>query len=66
MPYYHECTYCKGSLDPGESCDCQKERKEAERASVSTNSNSVSIGYRNGNGPNAQTTRRTVFAGLHI
>ena len=31
MAYYHECPYCQGSLDPGETCDCQKEQKEAEK-----------------------------------
>lgn len=20
--YYHECEYCKATLDPGEKCDC--------------------------------------------
>lgn len=23
--YYHTCPYCGANLDPGESCDCQKD-----------------------------------------
>lgn len=23
--YYYTCPYCGANLDPGESCDCQKE-----------------------------------------
>ncbi len=24
-PYYHTCPKCGANLDPGESCDCQKD-----------------------------------------
>lgn len=24
--YYWTCPYCKANLDPGERCDCQKEK----------------------------------------
>lgn len=30
MPYYNTCPNCGSSLDPGESCDCQKEREETD------------------------------------
>ena len=26
MPYYHECPDCGLNLDPGEICDCRKEK----------------------------------------
>ena len=26
MPYYHECPDCGVNLDPGERCDCGKEK----------------------------------------
>lgn len=26
MRYYKECLWCGAHLDPGESCDCQKEK----------------------------------------
>ena len=26
MAYYRICPYCKGNIDPGEKCDCIKER----------------------------------------
>ena len=26
MPYYHTCRLCGAHLDPGERCDCEKER----------------------------------------
>lgn len=26
MAYYRECPYCGVNLDPGERCDCQKDR----------------------------------------
>lgn len=30
MPYYNECPFCGGSLDPGEKCDCQQNGKEVK------------------------------------
>ena len=27
MPYYNKCDYCDAYLDPGEKCECQKEKK---------------------------------------
>lgn len=35
MPYYHECPDCGLNLDPGEICECRKE-KAAENAATST------------------------------
>lgn len=26
MPYYNTCSWCGSNLDPGERCNCQKER----------------------------------------
>jgi hypothetical protein len=26
MPYYNECPVCHSTLDPGETCDCQKDK----------------------------------------
>lgn len=26
MPFYHECPDCGLNLDPGESCECAKEK----------------------------------------
>ena len=33
MAYYYTCPHCGTHLDPGESCDCQKQQEpdEAER-----------------------------------
>ncbi len=28
--YYNECPFCGCNLDPGEACDCQKEKDECE------------------------------------
>lgn len=28
MSYYHECPQCGANLDPGERCDCAREKKE--------------------------------------
>ena len=30
MSYYRTCPYCGANLDPGETCDCQIEKKEQE------------------------------------
>ena len=30
MSYYRTCQYCGANLDPGETCDCQIEKKEQE------------------------------------
>ena len=30
-PYYHTCPICGANLDPGERCDCEKEKEENER-----------------------------------
>lgn len=30
MPYYNSCPYCGSNLDPGETCDCQREKRKAE------------------------------------
>lgn len=27
MPMYYTCEYCGSNLDPGERCDCQKEKQ---------------------------------------
>ena len=32
MSYYHECPDCGLNLDPGEICDCQKEKAPSEAA----------------------------------
>lgn len=29
MPYYQTCPYCGSNLDPGERCECQKEKEAA-------------------------------------
>lgn len=31
MAYYHECPVCGAHLDPGETCDCEKEEALADR-----------------------------------
>jgi uncharacterized OB-fold protein len=28
MPYYNTCEKCGASLDPGEKCTCEKDKKE--------------------------------------
>lgn len=30
MAYYSTCPLCGANLDPGEPCDCDKERKDRE------------------------------------
>lgn len=30
MAYYNVCKSCGCNLDPGEKCDCENEKKEAE------------------------------------
>lgn len=30
MAYFDTCSYCGGTLDPGEKCDCRDEKKEQE------------------------------------
>jgi len=40
MSYYRSCRYCGGNLDPGERCDCQKE-KEAAASATNTDSGRV-------------------------
>lgn len=32
MSYYRECPYCGLNLDPGETCDCEKEKAPSEAA----------------------------------
>lgn len=27
MNYYHTCSYCGANLDPGEKCDCNKNKE---------------------------------------
>lgn len=29
MGYSRPCPYCNANLDPGEKCDCQKEKKQS-------------------------------------
>lgn len=36
MSYYRTCDYCGAALDPGERCDCEKE-KAARPAGTETN-----------------------------
>ena len=43
MAYWHECPECGGSLDPGETCDCQREAKEVKR-NADSNSDIPSLG----------------------
>lgn len=31
MSYFHECSKCGASLDPGEKCDCMKEKEQKVR-----------------------------------
>lgn len=31
MAYYSVCSSCGCNLDPGEKCDCENEKKEAEQ-----------------------------------
>ena len=31
MAYYNTCPNCGANLDPGESCDCIKEKEKRER-----------------------------------
>lgn len=31
MAYYHVCPDCGGNLDPGEKCDCQKEKERKQK-----------------------------------
>lgn len=30
MPYFRTCPHCGSNLDPGEKCDCQREKAKAE------------------------------------
>lgn len=30
MPYYNICEKCGATLDPGEKCTCERERKEEQ------------------------------------
>lgn len=39
MPYYNECPLCGSNLDPGESCDCQKEKQEVKNIAEDSDSN---------------------------
>ena len=32
--YYHTCEYCGANLDPGESCDCQKQTDDEDTTST--------------------------------
>jgi len=32
MPYYHTCPHCSANLDPGERCDCTKEKTVPEES----------------------------------
>lgn len=45
MAYFNVCTDCGGTLDPGEKCDCQKDRYiEKERvANANTLPKAISI-----------------------
>lgn len=36
--YYHTCPYCGANLDPGESCDCQKESNDSTITNVTEKS----------------------------
>lgn len=31
MAYYNTCPYCGANLDPGEPCDCMKEKEKRKR-----------------------------------
>lgn len=31
-PYYWTCPYCEANLDPGESCDCRKEKEDSSNS----------------------------------
>ena len=31
MGYYRECPLCGANIDPGERCDCERERAEREK-----------------------------------
>jgi len=58
MAYWHECPNCGGSLDPGETCDCQREAKEVRKIADS-NSNLPALGT-------VETKRRTAVVGVLI
>ncbi len=30
MAYYNTCPHCGANLDPGESCDCMREKEDRE------------------------------------
>lgn len=34
MAYFKTCKLCGASLDPGEKCTCEEERKEAEEQAI--------------------------------
>ena len=36
MPYYHECPDCGVFLDPGEICDCRRDKNAAPSADTLT------------------------------
>lgn len=44
MAMYRTCPYCNASLDPGERCDCQKEKASSERMTPSEQRNNQVIG----------------------
>lgn len=37
--YYHTCPLCGANLDPGESCDCQKEQSTAPKVTEKSDNN---------------------------
>ena len=47
MAYYHECPYCSGTLDPGEKCDCEKEKARSQNASRTNNSLIIQQNFKN-------------------
>ena len=43
MAYYRVCPECGCTLDPGEPCDCRRQRIEAAPAATGTTSEDASI-----------------------
>lgn len=41
--YYHTCKLCGANLDPGESCDCQKEKDDTKLVTTNVTEKSEPI-----------------------
>lgn len=52
--YYHTCPYCGANLDPGESCDCQKETDYSSTVTEKSKPSTISKSKENKDGRNQE------------